>query len=96
MSDLSDFSDVLDPVAVIEEISVIEFDFDEGAWVLRREGRHWEIQLESDEGEEFIIVEREDFLNGKLSFDIDGKLYALLLEDFDRIEKFAYEKGLID
>jgi hypothetical protein len=93
---LSDFSDVLDPNVVIEEANVIEFEFDDGAWILRREGRHWEIQLESDEGEESIIVEREDFAEGKLSFDIDGKPYALLLEDFDRIEKFVYEKGMID
>jgi hypothetical protein len=98
MSDLSDFSDVLDPNAVIEIINVLEFEFDTGMWCLQREQRwhRWEIQFESDEGEESIIVEREDFVDGKLPFDIDGKPYALLLEDFDKIEKFAYEKGLID
>jgi hypothetical protein len=98
MKDLSDFSDVLDPNAVIETIDILEFEFDDGMWHLQREPQwhRWEIQFESDEGEEAIIVEREDFADGKLSFDIDGKPYALLLEDFDKIEKFVYEKGLID
>jgi hypothetical protein len=98
MAELNDFSDVLDPSVIIEETGVVEFEFDDGGWVLRREQQwhRWEIQFESDGGEEFIIVEREDFVDGKLPFDIDGTPYALLLEDFDKIEKFAYENGLID
>jgi hypothetical protein len=97
MSNLSDFSDVLDPNAVIEKVGVAEFGFDDEAWCLKREQlwHRWEIQFESNEGEESIIVEREDFVDGKLEFDIDGNSHVLLLEDFDRIEKFAYEKGLI-
>jgi hypothetical protein len=39
---------------------------------------------------------REDFVNGKIEFEIDGVEHELLLEDFDRIEKFAYEKRLIN
>jgi hypothetical protein len=92
MSD--DFSDVLASDIKIEQANALEFEFDN--FILRREGHHFEIQYEDSEGEQGIIVEREDFVGGKLEFDIDGQPYELLLEDFDRIEKFAYEKGLID
>jgi hypothetical protein len=98
MKDLSDFSDILDPNITIETCDVLEFEFDDGMWRLQREQQwhRWEIQFESDEGEESTIVEREDFVDGKLPFDIDGKPHTLLLEDFDKIEKFAYGKGLIE
>jgi hypothetical protein len=94
MNDLSDFPDVLAPGIRVEETVALEFELD--GFILRRESRHWEIQFESAEGEEGIVVEREDFVNGKLEFDIDGQAKVLPLEDFDRIEKFAYENGLID
>jgi hypothetical protein len=92
VKDLSEFGDVLSPDVWVEESEVSEFEFDDGLWRLRRERNHWEITFESEEGEENIIVEREDFVNGKLGFDIDGTEYELLLEDFDRIDKFYHEK----
>jgi hypothetical protein len=93
MTGTNEFSDVLSPDITVEEISALEFEFDD--FVLRRELHHWEINFESEEGEEGIVVEREDFVNGKLEFDIDGRKKEFLLEDFDRIEKFVYENGLI-
>jgi len=93
MTDLSEFSDVLGNDIAVEEITALEFEFDD--FTLRRERNHWEVTFEGEEGFEGIIVEREDFVDGKFEFSIDGKLEILLHEDFDRIEKFAYEKGLI-
>jgi hypothetical protein len=93
MKELNDFSDVLANDIVVEEGTALEFEFDN--FILRRERNHWEIQFEDAEGEQGITIEREDFSDGKFEFDIDGKLENLLLEDFDRIEKFAYEKGLL-
>jgi hypothetical protein len=93
VNDLSGFSDVLAPDISVDQVSVLEFEFD--GFALRRERNHWEIQFEDEEGEQSIVVEREDFGGGKLGFDIDGRPYELLLEDFDRIETFAYENGLI-
>jgi hypothetical protein len=93
MNNLSDFNDVLASDITVEQATALEFEFNN--FILRREGRHWEINYDSVEGEEVIIVERENFTNGKLEFDIDGQLEYLLLEDFDRIEKFAYEKKLL-
>jgi len=93
MTDLSEFSDVLANDITVEEISVLEFEFD--GFTLRREKNHWEVTFESEDGFEGIIVEREDFVDGKFEFSIDGKPECLLLEDFDRIEKFAYERNLI-
>jgi hypothetical protein len=95
MKDLSEFNDVLSQEIQLEELSVSEFEFEDGLWNLRRERNHWEILFESEEGEEGIIVEREDFIDGKLKFEIDGFEQELLLEDFDRIDKFVYEKGII-
>jgi hypothetical protein len=95
MNITNDFSDVLAPDIKLEEVSVAEFEFEDGLWRLRRERNHWEILFESEKGEEGIIVERENFVDGKFGFEIDGKEHELLLEDFDRIEKFAYEKDLI-
>jgi hypothetical protein len=94
MIELNDPSDVLSSDIKIEHTTALEFEFDN--FVLRREMRHWEIQFEDAEGEQGIAVEREDFADGKFEFDIDGKIESLLIEDFDRIEKFAYEKGLIE
>ena len=91
--DLSEFSDVLANEVKIEEVSALEFDFD--GFIIRRELHHWEIQFEDSEGEQGIIVEREDFVDGKLEFDKDGRMMTFLLEDFDRIEKFAHENGLL-
>ena len=91
---LDDFKNVLADDITVEQATALEFEFDN--YVLRRERNHWEINFENEEGEQVIIVEREDFINGKLEFDIDGQSNALLLEDFDRIEKFAYEKNLIE
>jgi hypothetical protein len=91
---LSEFNDVLSKDIQVEEIHVIEFEFH--GFVLKRERNHWEAFFESGEGEEGMIVEREDFVDGKFGFEIDGSEHELLLEDFDRIEKFAYEKGLIE
>ena len=93
MKDLSEFNDVLAPNIIVEETAVLEFEFYK--FVLRRERNHWEIQYEDQEGEQGIIIEREEFTEGKFEFDIDGQITALLLEDFDRIEKFVYEMGLI-
>jgi hypothetical protein len=93
MAKLEDFSDVLAKDIKVEETTALEFEFDN--FVLRREGHHWEINIETENGEESIVVEREDFVNGKFEFDLDGQTGVLLLEDFDRIEKFAHEKGLI-
>jgi hypothetical protein len=93
MTSLSDFSDVLAKDIKIEDAAVLEFEFDN--FVLRRESRHWEVQFEDAEGEQGIIVEREDFVNGKFEFDIDGSIDILTLEEFDRIEKFVYENNLI-
>lgn len=93
MKDLNDFSDVLAEDIAIEEINTSEFEFDN--FVLRRERNHFEIQFEDEEGEQGIAIEREDFTDGKFEFDIDGQICALTIEDFDRIDKFACEKGLI-
>jgi hypothetical protein len=93
MIDLNDPSDVLSSDIQVEEASTVEFEFD--SFVLRRESHHWEIQFEDSEGEQGIILEREDFVEGKLEFNIDELSCILLIEDFDRIEKFSYEKGLI-
>ena len=92
MKDLSEFNDVLSKDIQIEEVSVSEFEFEDGLWSLRRERNHWEIVFESEEGEEGIVVEREDFVDGKFGFEIDGAEYEFLLEDFDRIDKFYHEK----
>jgi hypothetical protein len=94
MTDLNDFYDVLASDIKVEHTTVLEFEFDD--FVLRRELHHWEITFEDQEGEQGIIVEREDFVDGKFEFSIDDLPHELLLEDFDRIEKFAYEKGLIN
>jgi hypothetical protein len=96
MKDLSEFNDVLSKDIQVEEIAVYEFEFEDGLWSLRRERNHWEIIFESENDEESIVVEREDFLEGKFGFEIDGAEHELLLEDFDEIEKFAYENRLID
>jgi hypothetical protein len=96
MKDLSEFNDVLSKDVQVEEITISEFEFEDGLWSLRRERNHWEIVFESEDGEEGIIVEREDFTNGRFGFEIDGAEHELLLEDFDRIDKFAYENRLID
>jgi hypothetical protein len=96
MKDLSEFSDVLAKDIQFEEAAVSEFEFEDGLWSLRRERNHWEIQFEDEEGEQGMIVEREGFVDGKFGFEIDGVEHELLLEDFDRIEKFTYEKGLIE
>jgi hypothetical protein len=92
MRDLNAFSDVLASDIKLEESVALEFEFD--GFVLRRERHHWEIQFEDEEGEQGIIIEREDFVDGKLGFEIDGAEHELLLKDFDRIEKFAYERNL--
>jgi hypothetical protein len=92
LSDLSEFSDVLSEDIQIEEILISEFEFENGLWSLRKERNHWEITFESETGEEGIIVEREDFVGGKFCFEIDGCEHELLLEDFDKIDKFYHEK----
>jgi hypothetical protein len=93
MKELNDFSDVLANDITVDELTTSEFEFDN--FILRRERNHWEIQFEDAEGEQCLPIEREDFLDGKFEFDIDGSPVIFLLEDFDRIEKFAFEKGLI-
>jgi coenzyme F420-reducing hydrogenase beta subunit len=92
MTEWNDPSDVISSDIQVEEASVSEFEFEDGLWSLRRERNHWEIIFESEDGEEGIIVEREDFIDGKFEFEIDGSEHALPLEDFDRIDKFYYEK----
>lgn len=77
MIELNDPSDVLAGDVQVEHTSALEFEFDD--FVLRREMHHFEIQFESSEGEEIIIVEREDFVDGKLHFDIDGKPCVLMM-----------------
>jgi hypothetical protein len=94
MKDLSEFNDVLSKDIQVEETSATEFEFEDGLWSLRKERNHWEILFESEDGEEGIIVEREDFVNGKFEFGIDGNEHEILLEDFNRIEKFMYERNL--
>ena len=95
MNALSEFNDVLSKDITVEETTALEFEFEN--FTIRRERNHWEVQFNSGEnGDEYIVVEREDFVDGKLIFDIDGKPECLLLEDFDRIEKFAYEKNLLN
>jgi hypothetical protein len=95
MNALPEFDDVIAADVQVEEVSSCEFEFDDGAWCLRKERNHWEIFFEDMDGEVGMIVEREDFIDGKFEFDIDGTEYKLLLDDFDRIDKFAHEKGLI-
>jgi hypothetical protein len=90
---LDDYSDILAGDIKIEQTMALEFEFDD--FILRREGHHWEIQFEDTEGEQGIAIEREDFTDGRFEFDIDGNIESLVIEDFDRIEKFAYERGLI-
>ena len=92
--DLSGFSDVLANEIKIEEVSALEFEFD--GFVIRRERNHWEIQFEDAEGEQGIIIERENFTDGKFEFDIDGQKMILTLEDFDRVDKFAHENKLVN
>ena len=93
MTDLKDFSDVLsDDIQIVQSVA-LEFEFDN--FILRRELNHWEITFESEEGEEGIIVEREDFIDGKFEFNINDQLCFLTLEDFDRIEEFVYKNNLI-
>jgi hypothetical protein len=94
MKDLNAFSDVLASNIKLEESMALEFEFDD--FVLRRESHHWEIQFEDEEGEQGIIMAREEFVDGKFGFEIDGSEHELLLKDFDRIEAFVYEKGLIN
>jgi hypothetical protein len=94
MADLAEFNDVLSPDIQIEEITVPEFEFEDGLWGLRREQNHWEALFESEAGEESLIIEREDFVNGVFGFEFDGKNHELLLEDFDRIDKFYHEEYL--
>jgi hypothetical protein len=93
---MSAFSDILSKDIQVEEVAVSEFEFEDGLWSLRREKNHWEIQFEDSDGEQGIIVEREYFVNGKFGFEIDESEHELLLEDFDRIDKFMYERGLIN
>ena len=93
MKDMSEFDDVLAKDIALEQTTALEFEFDN--FILRREMNHWEINIETENGEEGIPIEREDFLDDKFEFDIDGSPVIFLLEDFDRIEKFAFEKGLI-
>jgi hypothetical protein len=93
MIELNDSSDVLAPDIRMEGTTALEFEFDN--FILRRELHHWEIQFEDSAGEQGIVIEREDFTDGKFEFDIDGKKECLLLEDFDRIEKFTYENKLV-
>jgi hypothetical protein len=93
MKDMSEFDDVLAKDIVVEQTTSQEFEFDN--FILKRERNHWEIQFEDAEGEQGIPIEREDFLDGKFEFDIDGDPVIFILEDFDRIDKFALEKGLI-
>jgi len=93
MKDLSEFDDVLAKDIVVEQTTALEFEFDK--FVFRRERNHWEIQFEDAEGEQGIPIEREDFSDDKFIFDIDGNSAVFLLEDFDQIEKFAIEKGLV-
>jgi hypothetical protein len=83
---------VLSKDVQIKEITISEFEFEDGLWSLHREKSHWGIVFESEDGEEGIIVEREDFLNGEFGFEIDGSEHELLLEDFDKIDKFYHEK----
>jgi hypothetical protein len=90
MIELNDPSDVLANDIKVEKTTALEFEFNN--FVLRREMRHWEIQFEDSEGEQGITIEREDFTNEKFEFDIDNQPYELLLEDFDRIDKFYHEK----
>jgi hypothetical protein len=92
MKDISEFNDVISKNVQIKEVTISEFEFEDGFWSLRREKNHWEISFESETGEEGIIVEREDFLNGKFGFEIDGSEHEILLEDFDKIDKFYHEK----
>jgi hypothetical protein len=96
MKDLLGSNDVISKDVQIEEVTISEFEFEDGLWYLRRERNHYEVQFEDEEGEQGIVVEREDFVNGKFGFEIDGSEHELLLEDFDRVEKFMYEKGLIN
>jgi hypothetical protein len=91
IKDLSEFNDVLFQDIQVEESSISEFEFENGLWSLRRERNHWEIGFESKEGEESIVVEREDFTEGRFGFEIDGLGHELLLEDFGRIDKFYHE-----
>jgi hypothetical protein len=91
-----DFSDILSKDIQIEEVSTTEFEFEDGLWRLRRERNHWEILFESEDGEEGVIVERENFINGKFEFEIDGTEHEFLLEDFDKIEKFMCNNGLFN
>ena len=91
--DLSEFSDVLSNEIKIEEVSALEFEFD--GFIIRRERFHWEIQFEDTEGEQGIVIEREEFVDGKFEFSIDDQKMTLTLEDFDRVDAFAHEKGLI-
>jgi hypothetical protein len=90
MFNLENFDDVIARDVSVEKVNIFEFDFSD--FVLRRENNHYEIQFESPDGEIGIIVEREDFVNGKFGFEIDGSEHELLLEDFDRIDKFYHEK----
>jgi hypothetical protein len=94
MKDLSEFNDVLFQDIQVEESSISEFEFENGLWWIRREKNHWEIVFESEEGEESIVAEREDFTDGRLGFEIDGSEHELLLENFDRIDKFYHENCL--
>ncbi|MDR2409336.1 MAG: hypothetical protein LBE13_14650 [Bacteroidales bacterium] len=96
MKDLSEFNDVLSKDIQVEEITVTEFEFEDGLWSLRRERNHWEIVFESEVGEVGMIIEREDFVDDKFGFEINGSEHELLLEDFDKIEEFMYKNELIE
>jgi hypothetical protein len=92
MKDLSEFDDVLAKDVQVEETQNYEFEFEDGLWCIKRERNHYEICFESEEGEEGMVVEQEDFENGIFGFEIDGTEHELLLADFDRINKFYHEK----
>lgn len=90
-----DFSDVVARGAAVEMEDAAEFEFDGGAWRLRHGRGGWEIQFESEMGEEAIVVERGGFDGGRMPFDIDGEPHELALEDFERVDAFARRRGLV-
>jgi len=93
MKDLSEFDDVLAKDVTVDQVTSLEFEFEN--FSITRVEHHWEITFEDEEGEQGVIVQREDFVDGKFEFEIDSKQECLLLEDFDRIEKFVYDNSLI-
>lgn len=91
---MKDYDDVIIDDVSIEEVSSVEFEFDD--YSLKRVDHHWEIQYEDSEGAQSIIVQLEDFdSNEEFKFLRDEQELVFEKSDFVKIEKFCKESGIL-